>query len=37
MKTFSEIINARDWENQHVTHQFVAEAHAPLHARSGYQ
>jgi beta-galactosidase len=32
MKTFTEIINARDWENQHVTHQHVVEAHAPLHA-----
>ena len=32
MRTFSEIIKARDWENQHVTHQHVIEAHAPLHA-----
>jgi len=32
MKTFNEIINARDWENQHVTHQNVAEAHAPTSA-----
>jgi beta-galactosidase len=30
MKAFSEIINARDWENQYVTHQRVLEAHAPL-------
>ena len=37
MKTFSEIINARDWENQHVTHQHVAEAHAPLHAYHSHQ
>ena len=32
MKTFNEILNARDWENQHVTHQNVLEAHAPLQA-----
>ena len=32
MKLFNEIINARDWENQHVTHQNVLEAHAPLRA-----
>ena len=32
MKTFSEIINARDWENHHVIAQFVKPAHAPLHA-----
>ncbi|MFT6986482.1 MAG: beta-galactosidase [Psychromonas sp.] len=32
MKTFNEIISARDWENQHVTHQNVLEAHAPLDA-----
>jgi beta-galactosidase len=37
MKTFSEIINARDWENQHVTHQNVVEAHAPLHAYHSHQ
>jgi beta-galactosidase len=37
MKTFSEIINARDWENQHVTHQNVLEAHAPLHAYHSHQ
>lgn len=32
MKTFLEIIKARDWENQHVTDQNVIAAHAPLHA-----
>ena len=32
MKTFSDIINARDWENHHVTHHNVIEAHAPLSA-----
>ena len=32
MKTFSEIIKARDWENQHVVAQSVVNAHAPLHA-----
>lgn len=37
MKTFSEIINARDWENQHVTHHNVIEAHVPLHAYHSQQ
>ncbi|WP_372880484.1 beta-galactosidase [Psychromonas sp.] len=37
MKTFSEIIDARDWENQHVTHRHVVEAHAPLHAYHSQQ
>ena len=37
MKTFSEIINARDWENQHVTHQCVVEAHAPLRAYHSHE
>ena len=32
MKTFLEIINARDWENQHVIQQNVLAAHVPLHA-----
>ncbi|ABM03783.1 Beta-galactosidase [Psychromonas ingrahamii 37] len=32
MREFSEIIKARDWENQEVTHQHVVQAHAPLHA-----
>ena len=32
MRAFSEIIKARDWENQHVTAQNVMPAHAPLHA-----
>lgn len=32
MRTFSEIMKARDWENQQVTHQSVIQAHAPLHA-----
>ncbi|UJF17524.1 beta-galactosidase [Vibrio sp. SS-MA-C1-2] len=34
MKAFNEIINARDWENQHVTHANVVKPHAPLHAYS---
>ena len=37
MKTFSEILNARDWENQHVTDQHVAQAHAPLRAYHSHQ
>lgn len=32
MKKFNEIIKAHDWENQHVTHHNVAEAHAPTFA-----
>ena len=32
MKTFLEVMKARDWENQNVIHQNVVEAHAPLHA-----
>jgi beta-galactosidase len=32
MRSFNEIITAREWENQHVTHHNVLEAHAPLHA-----
>lgn len=32
MRTFLEILQARDWENQEVTHQYVSQAHAPLHA-----
>ena len=32
MKSFAEIMQARDWENQHVTHRNVVAAHAPLHA-----
>ncbi|HEY7866207.1 MAG TPA: glycoside hydrolase family 2 TIM barrel-domain containing protein, partial [Psychromonas sp.] len=32
MRAFSEIIKARDWENQQVTHRYVVQAHAPLHA-----
>ncbi|MFA0084296.1 beta-galactosidase [Vibrio sp. 10N.261.51.F12] len=32
MRTFSEILSAREWENQHVTHHNVLDAHAPLHA-----
>ncbi|HEY5715952.1 MAG TPA: sugar-binding domain-containing protein, partial [Psychromonas sp.] len=32
MRSFSEIIKARDWENHQVTHQYVVQAHAPLHA-----
>jgi beta-galactosidase len=32
MRSFDQIINAREWENQHVTHHNVLDAHAPLHA-----
>ncbi|MEL7290876.1 MAG: beta-galactosidase [Pseudomonadota bacterium] len=34
MRTFSQIIAAREWENQHVVHHNVLPAHAPLHAYS---
>lgn len=32
MRTFEQIIAAREWENQHITHHNVLEAHAPLRA-----
>ncbi|MBO0212012.1 beta-galactosidase [Vibrio sp. Vb2880] len=32
MRTFAQVISAREWENQHVTHHHVLNAHAPLHA-----
>ncbi|MBB1274041.1 beta-galactosidase [Psychromonas sp. SR45-3] len=32
MRAFTEIIKARDWENQYVSAQNVMPAHAPLHA-----
>ncbi|PLM63096.1 beta-galactosidase, partial [Klebsiella michiganensis] len=32
MRTFEQIISAREWENQHVTHHNVLAAHAPLKA-----
>ena len=32
MRTFSQIISAREWENQHITHHNVVEAHAPLNS-----
>ncbi|EPP21027.1 beta-galactosidase [Vibrio fluvialis] len=32
MRTFAQVILAREWENQHVTHHNVLAAHAPLHA-----
>ncbi|MEZ8823542.1 beta-galactosidase [Vibrio amylolyticus] len=32
MRTFAQIIAAREWENQHVVHHHVMPAHAPLHA-----
>lgn len=32
MRSFSQIISAREWENQHITHHNVLEAHAPLKA-----
>lgn len=34
MRTFTQIIAAREWENQHVVHHNVLPAHAPLHAYS---
>lgn len=37
MRTFSQIIAAREWENQHVVHHNVLPAHAPLHAYSSEQ
>jgi beta-galactosidase len=32
MRSFKEILLAREWENQHITHHNVVDAHAPLHA-----
>ncbi|MCF7360477.1 beta-galactosidase [Vibrio diazotrophicus] len=32
MRTFEQIISAREWENQHVTHHNVLAVHAPLKA-----
>ena len=32
MRTFNEIMSTREWENQHITHHNVADAHAPLSA-----
>ncbi len=32
MRTFEQVIAAREWENQYVTHHNVCEAHAPLKA-----
>ncbi|MDN3683795.1 hypothetical protein QW180_05785 [Vibrio sinaloensis] len=32
MRTFAQILAAREWENQHVVHHNVLPAHAPLHA-----
>ncbi|WP_165311487.1 beta-galactosidase [Vibrio ziniensis] len=32
MRTFEQVISAREWENQHVTHHNVVAAHAPLKA-----
>ncbi len=32
MRSFNQILLAREWENQHVTHHNVLEAHAPLHS-----
>ncbi len=34
MRTFTQIIAAREWENQHVVQHNVLPAHAPLHAYS---
>lgn len=31
-KTFSEIINSRDWENQNVVHKNLMDAHVPLNS-----
>ncbi len=32
MRSFDEILRARDWENQHVTHANTLNPHAALHA-----
>jgi len=32
MRTFAQIMAAREWESQHVVHHNVLSAHAPLHA-----
>ncbi|MEH0688483.1 beta-galactosidase [Vibrio cholerae] len=32
MRTFADILAAREWENHHVTHHHVLPAHAPFHA-----
>ena len=37
MRTFAQVIAAREWENQHVLHHNVMPAHAPLHAYSNSQ
>ncbi|MEX0333774.1 beta-galactosidase [Vibrio tubiashii] len=37
MRTFTQVIAAREWENQHVVHHNVMPAHASLHAYSSEQ
>lgn len=37
MRTFEQIISAREWENHHVTHHNVMDAHAPLKAYTSKQ
>ncbi|RJX67172.1 beta-galactosidase [Vibrio sinensis] len=32
MRTFNQILSAREWENQHITHHNIVDAHAPLNA-----
>ncbi|MFA0015406.1 beta-galactosidase [Vibrio lentus] len=36
MRTFSQVISAREWENQYITHHNVIEAHAPLNAYTSF-
>ncbi|WP_104401533.1 beta-galactosidase [Vibrio penaeicida] len=37
MRQFAEILMAREWENQNITHHNVLKAHAPLHAYSEHK
>ena len=37
MRQFSDILTAREWENQNITHHNVLKAHAPLRAYSEYK
>ncbi|MBD1557202.1 beta-galactosidase [Vibrio sp. S9_S30] len=37
MREFADILTAREWENQHITHHNVLNAHVPLHAYSYHE
>lgn len=37
MRTFAQVMAAREWENQHVVQRNVLTAHAPLHAYSSIE